>query len=108
MSNPTVKAMITSRLEECGFDGLYSPGECSCTIGELFACGEPREDCMAGYKCPCSCGEGCDFDIGEKYVAYNDALTCADCRHEVECKAIDATVKDPNGCPDFAKKGGGE
>lgn len=65
--NMNVIKIVENWLKAHGYDGLYSvAGECACPIGSLFPCGECHSDCMAGYKIPCTCGEGCDFDIGEK------------------------------------------
>lgn len=40
-----------------GYDGLYVPGECACTIDDLFPCGDACPDCSPGYKVPCNCGD---------------------------------------------------
>lgn len=60
----TALGMVIEYLERHGYDGLYDPGECSCLLGELVPCGSDFSDCEPGYKCPCECGEGCDFHIG--------------------------------------------
>jgi len=66
MTTPTVTKMVELHLVANGFDGLFSPSECACEIGDLAPCGEIQHDCQAGYKIPCQCGEGCDFDITEE------------------------------------------
>jgi len=59
-----VREIVKEYLEKNGYDGLFHPGMCSCTSDDLFPCGEPYPWCEPGYKVPCACGEGCDFDIG--------------------------------------------
>uniref|UniRef100_A0A6M3JQ24 Uncharacterized protein n=1 Tax=viral metagenome TaxID=1070528 RepID=A0A6M3JQ24_9ZZZZ len=58
--------IIQKYLKENGFDGLYSPDECACIIGDLVPCCNSPMECQPGYKIPCGCGEGHDFDIGKK------------------------------------------
>jgi hypothetical protein len=67
-ANPTITDMVKATLIARGFDGLFNDvGECACDVDALFPCSEPGGHCIAGYKAPCECGEGCDFDIvGEK------------------------------------------
>ncbi len=55
--------IVKKYLAENGYDGLCQPGVCGCVIEDLAPCSEMNEDCEAGYKGPCRCGEGCDFDI---------------------------------------------
>jgi len=59
-----VSEIIWDHLRILGFDGLYWPGECSCTLDDLIACGSDPSECYPGYKQDCTCGQGCDFDIG--------------------------------------------
>ncbi len=48
-----------------GYDGLFSDWhDCGCEIEDLMPCDEPRPDCTAGFKMPCSCDGKCDFHIG--------------------------------------------
>ncbi len=62
--NPTVKEIVMAYLLEHGFDGMYREEECACRLTDLFPCGEPGDDCEAGYAGPCPCDEGCEFHIG--------------------------------------------
>ncbi len=60
----TLKGIVKSFLDSNGFDGLFDEDvKCACLKEELFTCGEPSEFCEPGYKGPCTCGGGCDFDI---------------------------------------------
>lgn len=65
---PNIKQIVEQHLKAHGYDGLWCPMQlCSCTVGDLFPCGEGMESCEAGHKIPgCSddCGEGCAFHIG--------------------------------------------
>ena len=46
-------------------DGLWNPEtECGCEVDDLAPCGEGYFNCVAGYRQPCDCGEGCDFHTG--------------------------------------------
>jgi hypothetical protein len=66
--NDVMMGIVHDFLKKNGFDGLFN-GElnCSCHVDSLGPCGEidPGE-CRAGYAGPCTCGNGCDFDIGTK------------------------------------------
>lgn len=59
----TLRDIVKKYLEDNGFDGLFCPDECACALDDLFPCDEPHDDCESGYKVPCRCAEGCDFDI---------------------------------------------
>lgn len=60
---PTVVTMVVDRLIEDGYDGLYCDG-CGCDLAKLASwCVGIGDDCRAGYKVPCTCGEGCGFHI---------------------------------------------
>lgn len=60
----TIKEIILDYLTKNGFDGLLnSMGACGCPTEDLMPCTEPSVHCEAGYKGPCTCGEGCDFAI---------------------------------------------
>ena len=78
MANPTVRKIVAEWLEKNGYDGLYSPGECSCLISDLMPCDEACCECMAGFKvdCPgpdeCPADGYCDFHIGEKRIIPDD------------------------------------
>jgi len=66
MNNPTVTEIVAEYLREHGYDGLCAnEGECACEIGDLAPCGEMQDDCWAGHKLPCDCGEGHDWHIGK-------------------------------------------
>ena len=63
--NPTIREMVAAHLAANGFDGLWQcGGECACEVDDLFPCGEPGEECLAGYLAPCTCGQGCGYHIG--------------------------------------------
>ena len=54
----TLRQMVEESLRAGGFDGLWNANaECACKRGDLFPCGEPGAECMAGYEQPCDCGE---------------------------------------------------
>jgi len=55
--------IVREYLIKNGYDGLFQSNECACEITDLAPCGEFQTDCIAGYKGPCICGQGCDFDI---------------------------------------------
>lgn len=61
-----VKEIVTEYLKKNGYDGLYNPGECGCTIDDLMCCDDPADDCYAGYLAPCDCGQECAYHIGPK------------------------------------------
>ena len=69
-----VSEIVRKYLAENGFDGLWNPDEgCGCELADLAPCGEMESSCCAGYKRPCDCGEGHDYDIGsEKHEAPTD------------------------------------
>ncbi len=72
MSNPTIREMVIAHLKAHGFDGVYSEcGECGCTTDNLFPCGEPGENCQAGYEGPCDCGD-CDSHVGSLKESNNE------------------------------------
>jgi hypothetical protein len=48
MANPTVAEIVKKHLVTCGYDGLFSPGECACENKDLGPCGEIRDTCVAG------------------------------------------------------------
>lgn len=58
---PTVLTMVRDRLIEDGYDGLYCD-DCGCDLAQLAPCDSIGEECRAGYKVPCDCGE-CDWHI---------------------------------------------
>lgn len=58
------------------YDGLVSPSNCACLTTDLEPCGEMRNDCVAGHKIECECGEGCDFDI--KPGQRPDGIECSE------------------------------
>uniref|UniRef100_A0A6H1ZHK9 Uncharacterized protein n=1 Tax=viral metagenome TaxID=1070528 RepID=A0A6H1ZHK9_9ZZZZ len=63
-----VSQIVEQYLKANGYDGLVSfAGECSCRIGDLMPCDyDCIANCEAGYKVPCTCGEGCEFHIATK------------------------------------------
>ena len=62
-----VRDIVKNYIKDNGFDGLFNGRECACSIDDLFPCGgEYINKCEPGYKSVCTCGLGCDFDIGAK------------------------------------------
>jgi hypothetical protein len=59
---PTVLTMVRDRLIDDGYDGLTNEEDCGCDLENLAPCSSIGEDCRAGYKVPCTCGE-CDWHI---------------------------------------------
>ena len=60
----TVFEIVEAHLIANGFDGLYSPSECGCKLGDLAPCGEMKGDCEPGYLQECDCGDH-DWHIGQ-------------------------------------------
>lgn len=57
--------MIRAYLEQHGFDGLFSPGECACLLEDLAPCeADGIDECVAGYKHPGD--EEYDFFVREE------------------------------------------
>jgi len=51
--NMNVREIIENWLKENGYDGLYYPDECACTIHDLMPChGSQACDCEPGYEHP--------------------------------------------------------
>jgi hypothetical protein len=63
--NPDVFDIVSSWLTEHGFDGLYCPGECSCTVQDgISPCGSIEPDCIAGYRHQGKTDSEYDFTVG--------------------------------------------
>ena len=79
MANPTVKEMVKKYLEDNGYCGLYDDEkECGCDLNNLMPCHEPvLNDCKAGYKAPCDCGDH-DYHIVENKPQSQIMPGCAD------------------------------
>ena len=63
----SILEIIREYLEVYGFDGLFNPGLCGCTVDDLSPGNCLSEQCEAGYKqpgCDDHCGLGCEFHIG--------------------------------------------
>ncbi len=59
-----VQQIVEKHLCDNGYDGLVNTQfECACFVGDIAPCGDMAEECQAGYKGPCVCGEGCEADI---------------------------------------------
>ena len=67
-----IKEIVGTWLAANGYDGLYNPGECGCTLGEDFmACDEPNiGECKAGHKLAACKKCGCGGSVGEKGSTY--------------------------------------
>ena len=52
-----VKEILEQWLNEYGYDGLFSQGECACLSDELAPCGESCLECQPGYINPDPSGE---------------------------------------------------
>lgn len=61
---PTVLTMVRDRLIDDGYDGLYCD-DCGCDLEQLVPCDDIGEDCRAGYKVECDCGE-CKWHIAPR------------------------------------------
>jgi len=59
-------AIVAQGLKEKGYDGLFSDGECSCELDNLFPCGAPDPSCVPGHKIKCDGCEGYSYCIGPK------------------------------------------
>lgn len=66
--------MVREYLEKNGYDGLYYPGECACTIKDIAPCGQIDGSCIAGHYISLACDEH-DFHIGDK-AAPPDECDC--------------------------------
>jgi len=62
----TVKEIVIKYLKENSYDGLYNENGCGCDIENLVECESECDECIAGYKTPCDCGEGCEFHINRE------------------------------------------
>lgn len=74
--------MVREFLEGHDFDGLANPDAgCACLLEDLAPCGEINgDDCIAGYRVPCSSGEH-DFDIvqaASRAEARPDGCACGE------------------------------
>jgi hypothetical protein len=62
-----VGEIIKDWLRANDFDGLFNGWmECACNLDDMYPCGEPQENCEAGWMTPCdgSCEFGnCDWHI---------------------------------------------
>ena len=63
------KEIVKKYLVDNGYDGLFSPGNCSCRISELMCCGESCEYCEPGYFIP---SDSPDFDNDYDYMIGRD------------------------------------
>lgn len=75
----TVKEIVRDGLKAHGYDGLYcylGGGDyCFCALDNLIHCDGPIDECVAGYKVDCRCGDNCGFHIGpEKPKGESDTL----------------------------------
>lgn len=50
MPTPNVREMVRKALIEGGFDGLFLPDECGCSIDDLSPADCLTEQCQAGYR----------------------------------------------------------
>ena len=68
----TVKEIVEDYLKKNGYDGLFYPGECACTLENLMFCGEVNNPCEAGVFIDCEeagmSKDDFDFCIGPKLV----------------------------------------
>lgn len=54
----TVIWIVRDWLTANGYDGLCSNNrECACCTDDLAPCGNIGDDCEAGHKRPCNCGD---------------------------------------------------
>lgn len=91
----TVREILTEYLRQHGYDGLYSPGECGCSLDELAPCGGLSLDCEAGVKVPCDCGGNCDWHIGPR------SHTAAGATEAAPGKCLPTTTEMYGSDPDF-------
>jgi hypothetical protein len=70
-----VKDIVKAYLKANGYDGLLSDRyECGCALDDLMECDqEGIKACEPAYKGPCTCGEGCDWDMYASKEAVADA-----------------------------------
>jgi len=60
----TVKEIVLKYLVDNGYSGLLdSESGCDCGLEELFECCDGGNVCDVGYKIPCICGKGHEYDI---------------------------------------------
>lgn len=58
----TILEIVTTRLTDGGFDGLYNTTcDCACRLGDLAPCQGFQDDCTPGYLLPD------DFDEPDDY-----------------------------------------
>jgi len=61
-----VKDVVAAHLKQCGYDGLFCPGECACQIDDLAPCESSSFiTCEPGYKVPCKNSEKCECGYAE-------------------------------------------
>ena len=65
-----IRKIVEKWLADNGYDGLFTPGECACKIGDLMPCySEGISECQPGHlvSCPgveeCELGGDCDFHM---------------------------------------------
>ena len=105
-----VRGIVKDWLITHNYDGLAGD-ECGCGIEDLMACGDGFENCVAGHKAPCDCGEGCAFHICAASVpslkdqcetfearckAAGICSRCGEAKHEGDCKRLRNSVSIEN------------
>lgn len=69
--------IIKEYLEKNNFYGLFQSDECSCTVDDLFPCGNVQADCIPGIRLKCKgckneeeCPHGIDKDGYDFCIGY--------------------------------------
>jgi hypothetical protein len=83
----TVKEIIKKYLQDNGYQGLYYPGDCGCSMEDLIACSEDCSECEPGYKH--RAGEDSEWDdiiCGKKEINEVEDGHCITC--DCECPEV--------------------
>ena len=66
--------IVEQFLREHGFDGLWNfDGECACELSDISPAACMTEDCKAGYRQPCDCGDH-EWHIGDLRVPRSEEV----------------------------------
>lgn len=101
----TVQEILVAHLRARGYDGLFNDDRaCGCTVEDFATCGDIWTNCQPGYRIPCQCGEGCDFDIGPKSADADweriERMSDAEVMEELGPEGVAAARR----CAEYARK----
>lgn len=79
MLTPNAKEILADWLKANGYGGLFSEGDCGCSIDDLMPCGQCSPFCQAGYLvscCECESQEHCSFGQEYDYMISSKRGSC--------------------------------